>query len=333
MSENETKESIVENEPSENMGENETNEKMDENETNENMDVMNSNDNEFEPTPPKENIYLTRKKVIKYTLIYLISSLIYFLILSLSKLGKFKGEVTISESIKPLWYVMILSIIIGLGLLVLLVIDIINEGFIKRLSASFQKIVFTIIDWFSVLPICIIITVFCFSYLFIITPVEGESMNPTIQDGEHVFVSYMTKVKAGSVVVLEVNENDNAHVYGTSYYIKRVVGVPGDTVEWKEGQLYISGVAKDYLSDEVLDNFHITGSDDFAKEDIFYMENGEKIVPDNYVIPEGYYFVMGDNRNSGKSHDSRRIGLIKEENIIGVATNHMYFIIPRGKIE
>lgn len=276
---------------------------------------------------------ITKKRLIKYALIYFITSLIYVVMISFSKVGRFKGEVTITDRLDILKYIMILSVIFGIGCLALLIYDCVKKGYIENLSLSMKKTIFTIIDWFSVLPICVVITVACFSYLFIITPVEGHSMEPTIKNGEHVFVSYNAKIKAGSVVVLEVNEEDNANVIGTSFYIKRVVGLPGDTVEWLDGKLYINGSQQDYLSEEVLANFSITGSDDFHKENTYYMEKGEKITPTNFVIPDGYYFVMGDNRNSGASHDSRKIGLIKEENIIGVATHHMNYIIPRGKIE
>lgn len=283
----------------------------------------------------KENVknIITKKRLIKYTLIYLITSLIYVLMISFSKVGRFKGEVTITDRLDILNYTMIISIIFGVVCLALFIFDFMKKGFIENLSLSTKKIIFNVVDWFSVLPICVVITVACFSYLFIITPVEGHSMEPTIKNGEHVFVSYNTKIKAGSVVVLEVNEEDNANVLGTSFYIKRVIGLPGDTVEWIDGKLKINGVYKDYLPEDVLANFTINGSDDFHKENTYYYENGEKHIPENFVIPEGYYFVMGDNRNSGASHDSRKIGLIKEENIIGVATYHMNYIIPRGKIE
>lgn len=283
----------------------------------------------------KENLknIITKKRLIKYTLIYLISSLIYLLMISFSNVGRFKGEVTITDSLDILKYIMIVSVIFGFACLVVIIYDFVKKDFINNLSLSIRKTIFTVIDWFSVLPICVVITVACFSYLFIITPVEGHSMEPTIKNGEHVFVSYNTKIKAGSVVVLEVNEEDNDYIIGTSFYIKRVVGLPGDTVEWIEGKLYINGSPKDYLPDDVLANFVTNGSDDFHKENTYYYENGEKHIPENFVIPEGYYFVMGDNRNSGSSHDSRKIGLIKEENIIGVATYHMNYIIPRGKIE
>ncbi len=306
---------------------NENNYSEDENQDNE------SNNIENEPQVINEKNILNKKSLIKYTIIFILTSIIYFLMTAFSKISRFKGEVTITDSLEPLKYIMIISIILGVIGLIIIIIDIIKKNIINKLSINIKKVIYTILDWFSILPMCVVITVACFSYFFIITPVEGQSMEPTIKNGEHVFVSYNTKIKAGSVVVLEVNENDNANVYGTSYYIKRVVGMPGDTVEWKNGQLYINGIPNDYLSKEVLDDFNINGIDDFSMENTFYYENGVKKIPNNYVIPEGYYFVMGDNRNSGASHDSRKIGLIPEKNIIGVATQHMKYIIPRGKIQ
>ena len=281
--------------------------------------------------PVTERIAI-KKKIITRTLILVICSIAFFVMLAFSDASKFKGEISLIDTLIPLKIIMIISSIIGLIGVISLFLSLISRNyfhhFFIKIPFKVKRSIFVLLDWFSILPICVVITFFCFSYLFIITPVSGDSMIPNISNGEHVFVSYNTEIKRGSVVILEVNKDDNFHIDETSHYIKRIIGLPGDRVKWINNKLYINDEAynepyfpKDYFGTAATNNF-----DGLFR---YIDENGNEQVTE--IIPEGYYFVMGDNRPISK--DSRSIGLIPEKNIIGVATYHMNFIIPRGKIK
>ena len=142
---------------------------------------------------------------------------------------------------------------------------------------------------------------------FLFTPivVDGESMKPTLDDGDRMIVN-----KIGYEVG-EPNRYDIVvfHAPEKKDYIKRVIGLPGDHVAYKNDQLYINGEPQDepYLESrkEELNEGEGTLTEDFTLEE----RTGKTI------IPEGYVFVMGDNRRNSK--DSRIIGLISIEEIIG----------------
>lgn len=129
---------------------------------------------------------------------------------------------------------------------------------------------------------------------FLVSPilVSGDSMDSTLLDGDMMLLNklvYRTSdIERFDIVVVD---------HGDSFIIKRVIGLPGDKVKCINNTLYIND--KIYV-EEYLDEGTITT--DFEIEE----------------IPKGYYFVLGDNREV--SLDSRRIGLIKEENIEGKAT-------------
>ena len=138
---------------------------------------------------------------------------------------------------------------------------------------------------------------------FIVTPVivSGESMYDTLSDGNIILLKkYDKKYERNEIVVFD---------YQNSKLVKRIIGLPGETVEYKDGKLYIN-------NKEVHDDF-ATITRNFKLSNI-----GVE------VIPQGYYFVLGDNRN--KSSDSRLIGLIKEEDILGTAS---FSLIPFKSIK
>lgn len=144
------------------------------------------------------------------------------------------------------------------------------------------------------------------------TRVPTESMLPTIKPGDHLIVNrlpyYYRDPLRGEVIVFE---------YGKDHLIKRVIGVPGDQIEIKNDEVYVNGQALDesnYIS-EKMKTYLFTGSD----------------IKFPYIVPEGYYFVMGDNRLNSK--DSRVFGPIKREMIIAKAGYRIFPIQSIGTIQ
>ena len=148
---------------------------------------------------------------------------------------------------------------------------------------------------FSKYIIFIAIAILLFIYIISFMQVIGPSMSSTLSEGDLVFVSKLrykiSNPKRGDVIVFEHN--------GVKNLIKRVIGLPGDVVEYRNNKLYINNIEykEDYLDKDMI-------TDDFSTLDI-----GEK------VIPEDKYLVLGDNRVN--SQDSREIGYVSKDDIIG----------------
>ena len=140
-------------------------------------------------------------------------------------------------------------------------------------------------------------------YIFLGRPftVSGASMYPTLHNGDRMILSKIGDINRFDVVVLKAPD-ENVE------YIKRVIGMPGDTLEMKQGILYINGkkIEQPFINTEALQKQTVF-IDDFTLQSLI----GET------KIPAGKYFVMGDNR--GVSRDSRMIGLIDRKAIEGKA--------------
>lgn len=161
----------------------------------------------------------------------------------------------------------------------------------------------------ELIPYIVIIVVVLLIKKFIVSPIRvvGPSMKDTLQDKDIMILNKIgyrfNSIKRFDIVVVS---------YEKDFIIKRIIGLPGDKVEYKDNKLYIN----DKFYNEP---FLATGTetDNFSVMDL---NNTEK-------IPNGYYLVLGDNREESK--DSRVIGLIKKKQIEGKAS---LIIFPFNRI-
>lgn len=162
-----------------------------------------------------------------------------------------------------------------------------------------------IISWGKTLVVVMLIVVFIRGFLFTNYIVFGQSMMPTIENNERVIINKIGydigTPKRFDMIVFHATE--------TSDYIKRIIGLPGDEIEYKDDVLYINGEAIDetHLNGAVENYVNSTYTDDFSLEEL----TGVKSVPENHL------FVLGDNRRN--SIDSRQIGFIHYDQVVGKA--------------
>ncbi len=129
---------------------------------------------------------------------------------------------------------------------------------------------------------------------------SSNAMAPTIEDGDLVFVNRMllgsTGVKRGNVMMLRVPGEE-------TQVVRRVIALPGETFEFRNGEVYINGTK---LKEPYLEALDKEGP------------APEEFAPPNYgpvTLPEMQYFVMGDNRRAAR--DSRSFGSVTQEAFIG----------------
>lgn len=156
-----------------------------------------------------------------------------------------------------------------------------------------------IMAWAVEIAIVIFVAYVCVSFFCVRSTVVGQAMEDHLVNGDRIFVNrfvYMiTKPKAGDVVVFLPNGNEKSH-----YYVRRVIGTPGDKVQIKDGAVYINGklYSETFLAD--------------AMEDPGIAEN-------EIVLAKDEYFVLGDNRNNSEDSRFANIGNVKKKDIVGQA--------------
>ncbi|NKB32061.1 MAG: signal peptidase I [Pseudomonadales bacterium] len=173
---------------------------------------------------------------------------------------------------------------------------------------------------------------------FLIEPfqIPTGSMIPTLEVGDFILVNkyaYGIRLPVIGTKIMDVDDPQRGEVmvfippHENKYYIKRVIGLPGDTVRYEDKNLYING---ELVSTEYVENILVETSigdlpGTLHAETIGGIEHstqhidaaGGRRTRTNWIIPNGHYFMMGDNRDN--SSDSREWGAVPEEDIVGKA--------------
>ncbi|MGE8081422.1 signal peptidase I [Peribacillus loiseleuriae] len=169
-------------------------------------------------------------------------------------------------------------------------------------------------EWVKLIMGALVIAFIIRSFFFTPIVVDGESMNPTLQDKDRMVVTKIGEPKRFDIVVFHAPDGRD--------YIKRVIGLPGDKIEYKNDVLYINSKAynEPYLEQYKKRLNEGTLTDSFTLKETALGSD---------TVPKDCFFVMGDNRRN--STDSRHIGAIPMEKVIGT-TNVVYYPIKEIKI-
>lgn len=171
-------------------------------------------------------------------------------------------------------------------------------------------------DWIKALGLSFVVAMLITIFVFQPFKVEGHSMDPTLRDNERIYVSKLSHTfsylpEYGDIVIIDsrverkrtfrddLTETPFFSLFtskeeGRTFYVKRVIGKPGDVLEFKENKVIRNGEALD---------------EPYIKETMQFVSDKK------WVVPKDSVFVMGDNRNN--SRDSRDIGFIPLDHIIG----------------
>lgn len=163
-----------------------------------------------------------------------------------------------------------------------------------------------LLDWIESLGIAVIAALLIVNFVFTFVRVSGESMEPTLQNNNSLFVFRLGyEPKNGDIIVFKpVGDPDK-------YYIKRVIATEGQEVDIRDGKVYVDG--------EELNEPYIQGIT-FDRYNTVYPK----------IVPEDCVFALGDNReNSRDSRDMTSVGMIKKKSIVGKA---WFRLFPFDKI-
>lgn len=183
-----------------------------------------------------------------------------------------------------------------------------------------------LLEWTETIVIAFFSVILLFTFILREAFVDGDSMNNTLFDGDKLIVSHLFYEPAkGDIVIVN---SENGYVYGedgelasvaglNKPIVKRIIATGGEEVDidFEKGEVYVDGTLLD---------------EPYIKEMTTLDENGH-----NYpvTVPDGYVFVMGDNRNNSTDSRSALVGFVPEYEILGKVVFRFLPVTSFGKVE
>ncbi len=175
-------------------------------------------------------------------------------------------------------------------------------------------------DWVVAIAVAVVLALIIRNFVFTLVRVQGESMMPTLQEGNRLYVNRLFySPQKGDVVIFRPESDPDRP------YIKRVIATEGDTlyIDFETGDVYVNGeiIDEPYINSRT----SLTGS--YIRE---LIANGQYSKDNPIVIEKDKIFVMGDNRNNSK--DSRELGQIPVDELIGGAVFRFWPLSSFGSV-
>lgn len=178
-------------------------------------------------------------------------------------------------------------------------------------SGKKLDIIDEILDWLETLVLYCFIALLLFSFVFKLVIVDGDSMLPTLENGQRLIVSNLFYTPKNGDIIIFNNENPRLN----KTLVKRVIATEGQTISID----FNNGIVK--VDGEVIDEPYIKDATKVPENfDTFYTKNSDGSV----TVPEGYVFVMGDNRMNSTDSRSSAVGFVSVDSIIGRTIFRLY---------
>ena len=187
-----------------------------------------------------------------------------------------------------------------------------RKHYSKKALEKEKSVLRELLEWIIYIIVVMILSFLAVTYVGQRTRVDGHSMETTLYDGDNLWVDKLSyrfrDPKRYEIVVFPFKYKEN------TYYIKRIIGLPGETVQVKDGYVYIDGEKSDeHYGNELM------------------VDPGIAAVP--ITLGEDEYFVLGDNRNHSSDSRVGSVGIIKREDLMGRAWVRIWPLNRLGVIQ